>query len=205
MPKLEKGSEAAKAWAAKMKKAREAKKSMKGGFLQPGEAPPSAGPIEKKGDGYAVMPDDAIDGGKVSLKKVGKAFSKMGRATTKLNPMSWAIENKKSRDAMIQSGKFTQDTALPAVVTAGMPLYYGTAGTAGMLLGGPMGSMAATKAADELYKEMVVKQGYDPRARQSSETVGAISGEVGKIGASQWKSGTAGKGMRKKPKFVIID
>lgn len=42
MVKLEKGSKEAMAWASKMKKAREAKKSMKGGYLQPGEVPLSS-------------------------------------------------------------------------------------------------------------------------------------------------------------------
>jgi hypothetical protein len=201
-----KGSKEALEWAKKMKQAREAKKGIKGGYLQPGELPPASGPVEPMDGGYAVMPDDAIEGkgccekctmcgGKLSSKSISKAFSKLGRATTKLNPVSWAIENKKSRDAMIKTGQFTQDTALPAVVTAGMPLYYGAAGTAGMMLGGPAGSMVATKGAEALYNQMVAKPGYDPRARQKSKTLEVVSGEVGKMGASNLKAGASGKGM----------
>jgi hypothetical protein len=195
-------------------------KGLKGGYLQPGESPPAAGPIDYKEGSYVVEPDDALDeemidgegmctcckmcGGKLSMKKIGKAFSKLGQATTKINPVSLALENKKSRDAMVKSGQFTQDVALPAVTTAGLPLYYGAAGTAGMMLGGPVGSMAATKAADELYKGMVVKPGYDPQERQKSKTVGLVAKKSGELGAKSLKQGASGKGVRKQ-KLVIIN
>lgn len=162
-----------------------------------------------------------VVGGKVNLRKgltkVGKAFGKVGEA---LNPISYALKDKSTRDAMIASGDVTQNYALPAVTTAGLPLYYGAAGTAGMLVGGPLGSLAATKAADELYKGMVVKPGYDPQQRQKSKTLGVVSKEVGKLGAARFKQGMsaptssapksggvaqAGKGLRKKKKLIIIE
>jgi hypothetical protein len=168
-----------------------------------------------------------IVGGKTSSKKIGRAFSKAGdklttgfaKAGMAVNPMTYAIKNKGTRDLMIQSGEFTNDYALPAVTTAGLPLYYGAAGTAGMMLGGPLGAIAATKGADMLWQEMVVKKGADPRERQKSKTLELISGEVGKLGASQLKAGMSGpktsgpksggtsqtgKGMRKKKKKLII-
>jgi len=168
-----------------------------------------------------------IVGGKTSSKKIGRAFSKAGdklttgfaKAGMAVNPMTYAIKNKGTRDLMIQSGEFTNDYALPAVTTAGLPLYYGAAGTAGMMLGGPLGAIAATKGADMLWQEMVVKKGADPRERQKSKSLELISGEVGKLGASQLKAGMsgpktagpksggtsqAGKGMRKKKKKLII-
>jgi hypothetical protein len=293
MPKLEKGSDAAKAWAAKMKKAREAKKGIKGGmmdegssdeelagltanmsmqdksrpsgpvnlpkpvlkkrttspvqaeskttgkrqaetqmkkeqgkgmkkkisknimmggYLQPGEVPSSAGidptddvpeyiqepdgqDVSIDGEGMCKCSKCEMCGGKIKMpgmKGLTRGLAKAGEA---LNPMSYALKNKGSRDLMIQSGKFTNDTALPAVVSAGLPMYYGAAGTAGMMLGGPAGSMAATKGAEMLYNEMVGKPGYDPRARQKSKTLGVVSGEVGKMGASNLKAGASGKGM----------
>ena len=146
-------------------------------------------------------------GGKIRMKgltKVGKAFGKAGDA---LNPMSYALKNKGTRDAMIASGEVTNDYALPAVTTAGLPLYYGAAGTTGMLLGGPVGAMTATKAADELYKGMVVKPGYDPQERQKSKTLGVVSKKTGELGAKNLKQGASGKGVRKskKKKLIILD
>jgi len=117
-----------------------------------------------------------------------------------LNPMAYAIENKGTRDLMVQSGQLTNENLLPAVTTAGLPLYYGAAGTTGLLLGGPLGAMASTKGADMLWQEMVAKKGADPRARQKDKMLGAISGEIGKLGASQLKAGmsapkSSGNGM----------
>lgn len=180
-----------------------------GGFLEAGEVPPAAGPIHQKDDTFEVESSDAIDGsgmcdcvhcemcgGKISMKKLKNIPTVLSSGTSKINPMSYAIKDKKSRQAMIKSGEITQDYIQPAVVSAGMPLYYGAAGTAGMMLGGPVGAMAATKGADLLYKKMVGEQGYDPRERQKSELLGAISAEVGKAGASQMKSSV---GPSKKP------
>lgn len=205
-------------------------KGMKGGYLQPGEVPLSStnealiaskeieAPLEMSAEQFIT--DDQIDGmgmcnckcemcgGKINLRKgltkVGKSFGKVGEA---LNPMSYALKNKSTRNAMVASGDVTQNYALPAVTTAGLPLYYGAAGTAGMLVGGPLGAMAATKAADELYKGMVVKPGYNPQERQKSKTLGVVSSELGKVGAKNLKQGASGKGMRKskKKKLVIIE
>jgi hypothetical protein len=257
MPRLEKGSDAAKAWAQKMRKARESKKGMKGGYLQPGEMPPAAGPdptndvpeyirepdgkdVSISGDGMmckcckvcggAMITNPAdqyvpmlqaglqksrfdsgeIVGGKTSLKKIGRTLSKgLAKAGRALNPMAYAIENKRTRDLMAQSGQLTNENLLPAVTTAGLPLYYGAAGTTGLLLGGPLGAMASTKGADMLWQEMVVKKGADPRARQKDKMLGAISGEIGKLGASQLKAGmsapkSSGNGVRRKKKKLII-
>lgn len=213
MPRFEKGSDAAKAWAQKMRKARESKKGMKGGYLQPGEMPPAAGPDptndvpeyirEPDGKDVSISGDGMtckcckVCGGKLKMKDLTKGLAKAGRA---LNPMAYAIKNKGTRDLMIQSGKLTNENLLPAVTTAGLPLYYGAAGTTGLLLGGPLGAMASTKGADMLWQEMVAKKGADPRARQKDKMLGAISGEIGKLGASQLKAGmsapkSSGNGM----------
>jgi hypothetical protein len=148
-------------------------------------------------------------GGALSLRTfqrgLTKATSQLSKGLDKINPMSYAIKNKKTSKAMRQSGNVTQNYLLPAVTTAGMPLYYGSAGTAGMMLGGPLGAMAATKAADTLYQEMVGKRGYDPRLRQKSKTLGVVSNKVGELGASNLKQGASGKGMRMKKKLVIYE
>lgn len=196
------------------------KNIMLGGYLQPGEFPPAAGinptddapafiqepdgsELSIEGEGMCHCETCKMCGGRLKMKGLTKGLAKAAKA---LNPMSYALNNKGTRDLMIQSGQFTNDYALPAAVSAGMPLYYGAAGTAGMMLGGPAGSMAATKGAQMLYDEMVGKPGYDPRDRQKSKTLGVVSGEVGKMGSSRLKSGASGKGMRKKKgKLVIMD
>lgn len=274
MPRPEKGSQAAKEWAAKMKKAREAKKkSIQGGVIDDDtrvimdvvqshkkqktdekelnrtkrldaydirrmdsairrfrDRYMSHVPQERKQEVsdllmsrlYSISQEDnqlldnansitddqheptggAGIGGKISMKSIQRGFTKVGsqlsKAVSKINPMAQAIENKGTREALVQSGDVTQNYLLPAVTTAGLPLYYGAAGTAGMLVGGPVGSMAATKAADELFQGMVVKRGYDPRARQKSKTLDVVSKKSGELGAKNLKQGASGKGMRKK-------
>lgn len=311
MPRFEKGSKEAIEWGKKMKAARDKKKQMSGGWLQPGEnvgalkasdAPQTediedieGGKISGMGPGYSKLkrkakkivpstiqvaqanrfklgsngelPDMSVDertiyenylpmlknyttedlndfkrevdreklytgdwekdpervgiyiatlkalfekgleGGKISMGKISKGLSKVGKAfstgTEKINPLSYAVKDKKLSNAMRKAGAFTQDYALPAVVQAGMPLYYGAAGTAGMMLGGPVGAVAATKGAELLYDEMVGKKGYDPRERQKSKLLGNVAKSMGSVGASELKSEmkqpkTKGSGMSRK-------
>jgi hypothetical protein len=139
------------------------------------------------------------------FKKASKTFDKAGKKMntgmaklgTAVNPMTYALGNKKISKLMRQSGQLTNDYLLPAAVSAGLPLYYGAAGTAGMMLGGPLGALAATKAADTLWQEAVVKRGYDPRERQKSKILGAIAEKIGQAGASQYKAGMS-SGKEKK-------
>jgi hypothetical protein len=137
--------------------------------------------------GYGIMggrllPIYDLQGGKV--KGFKKAMWEMQDASRKLNPLHY----KDVKKAGVKTGDVTNNQLLPAVVEAGMPLLYATAGTAGMMVGGPAGSMAAIKGTQMLYDEMVTKKGYDPRERQQSEMLGTISKEVGKQGASELKS-----------------
>lgn len=137
--------------------------------------------------GYGIMggrllPIYDLKGGKV--KGLNKTMFKLQDDSRKLNPFYY----KSVRDKGMETGDVTNNQLLPAVVEAGMPLLYASAGTAGMMLGGPVGSAAAVKGTQMLYDEMVAKKGYDPRDRQQSEVLGAISKEAGKQGASQLKS-----------------
>ncbi len=158
-----------------------------------------------------------IQGGKVNLekelKKVGKQISRatkpVSKATSKLdkafqpsgkttiqfskamdkvNPVGYAIRDPRLQSAMIKSGEISTDYLLPAIVQAGMPMYYGAAGTAGMMLGGPLGAAAAVQGARMLHDEMVGKPGYSPAQQQRSKSLGQFSTAVGKIGASNIKS-----------------
>jgi hypothetical protein len=162
--------------------------------------------LEAQGE---VRDAESTTGGKIKIgkafKKIGRSFDKAGKDLTKgfakvgtnINPVKYALENKKISNLMNQSGKLTNNYLLPAAVSAGLPLYYGAAGTAGMMLGGPLGALAATKAADTLWQEAVVKKGYDPRERQKSKVLGAISEKIGQAGAAQFKAGTS-SGKEKK-------
>lgn len=251
MPKYEKGSAESKAWGEKMKKARDAKKTMggsirattpilkpeetvwlspptkktkmKGGFLQPGEMPIQQLEQDIGYSGFnledILSPEDlaTIQGGKVNLekelKKVGKQISKatkpaskatnklekafqpsgkttiqFSKAMDKVNPVGYAIRDPRLQSAMIKSGEISTDYLLPAIVQAGMPMYYGAAGTAGMMLGGPLGAAAAVQGARMLHDEMVGKPGYSPAQQQRSKSLGQFSTAVGKIGASNIKS-----------------
>ena len=149
--------------------------------------------------------DVEATGGKIKnpFKSVSKAFSPkkinetFGKIGTAVNPINYAMKNKKVTNLMRQSGQLTDKYLLPAAVSAGLPLYYGAAGTAGMMLGGPVGALAATRAADTLWQEAVVKKGYDPRERQKSKVLGAIAEKVGQAGASQYKAGMS-SGKEKK-------
>lgn len=141
--------------------------------------------------GYGIYPiyKSQMNGGKLSSTKINKAFTKgIEKATTAVNPMSYAIKNKQTQQAMIDTGTVTTDYLLPGVVSAGLPLYYGAAGTAGMMLGGPIGAAAAVEGSKKLYEGMVTSKGYDPRESQKSSVLGAASENVGKYGASELKS-----------------
>jgi hypothetical protein len=152
-----------------------------------------------------------VEGGKIKnpFKSVSKAFSPkkinetFGKIGTAVNPINYAMKDKRVTNLMRQSGQLTDKYLLPAAVSAGLPLYYGAAGTAGMMLGGPVGALAATRAADTLWQEAVVKKGYDPRERQKSKVLGAISEKVGQAGASQYKAGMSGKGYFLSPGTTV--
>jgi hypothetical protein len=175
---------------------------IEGGYLQPGEVPPASGQVQQiPNDGYKILSEDVVSGsgmcecvccemcgGKINTKKLKNIPTALSTGASKINPMTYAIKDKKTREAMIASGDVTQDYIQPAVVSAGLPLYYGSAGTAGMMLGGPMGAIAATKGADLLYNKMVTGPGYDPRERQKSELLGNLSSAVGQVGASHMKA-----------------
>lgn len=68
MPKFEKGSKEAKAWGLKMKKAKEMKNKMKGGYLQPEEMPESMKPYDS--NNLVDTKEGIIDGSGLSdIKK----------------------------------------------------------------------------------------------------------------------------------------
>lgn len=123
------------------------------------------------------------------ITKVGTAFGKAGDA---MNPMAYAIKNKGTRDAMISSGDATNNYILPAVVSAGKPIYDATAMTAStMLTGNPV---LGKVAADALWNGMVGDKGYDPRDRQKSAELGTLSDTLGKAVAKPYSASLSAGG-----------
>jgi hypothetical protein len=156
-----------------------------------------------------------VRGGKInigkSFKKMGKSVSKsfnpvskaidsvnrktttgLAKVGTAINPAGYALGNKNIRNAMIQSGNVTHDYLLPAVVSAGKPIFDATAMVGStMLTGNPILGKAV---ADTVWNEMVTKKGNDPRQNQKSKELGVLSETFGKALSKPYSASLAGKG-----------
>ena len=138
-----------------------------------------------------------VRGGKKGIiKKLKSAGEKMAQGISKgseyVNPMMWAIKDKNVRGAMATSGQITNDYLLPAVVSAGKPIYDATAMTAStMLTGNPVLGKAV---ADTLWNEMVAKKGFDPRENQKSKELGQLSATFGQAMSKPYSASLQGKG-----------
>jgi len=117
---------------------------------------------------------------------IGKTLYSMSQGLNKINPMMYALNDKKTSKLMAKSGEITNDNLLPAVVSMGKPVYDATAISAStMITGNPV---AGKILADSLWKDMVADKGIDPRDRQKSELLKAISGKIGaKLGKESGK------------------
>ena len=129
---------------------------------------------------------------------VKKTFDKAGvklntgaaKVATAINPMTYALGNKDTRNAMIQSGKITHDYLLPAVVSAGKPIFDATAMVGStMLTGNPL---LGKVAADTVWNEMVTKKGNDPRQNQKSKELGELSTVFGQALAKPYTAALSG-------------
>jgi hypothetical protein len=150
---------------------------------------------------------DEIEGGKIKnpFKSVSKAFAPVkktfdkagvklntgaAKVATAINPMTYALGNKDTRNAMIQSGKITHDYLLPAVVSAGKPIFDATAMVGStMLTGNPL---LGKVAADTVWNEMVTKKGNDPRQNQKSKELGELSTVFGQALAKPYSAALGG-------------
>jgi hypothetical protein len=129
----------------------------------------------------------SIDKGvkKVS-KSIDKGVSKVSETLDKVNPMSIALDDKKSSKLMKKLGDVTDKNILPAVVAIGKPVYDAAAMTASTALTG--NPIAGKLAADALWENMVAKKGIDPREKQTNKSLGTTSSILGNILA---KSGSS--------------
>ena len=126
-----------------------------------------------------------------TFKPVGKAFDKVGKsfdkATTAINPISYALADKKTSKLMSASGDTTRDYILPAVVSAGKPIYDATFAVGSTLATG--NPLLGKIAGDALYNEMVTKKGFDPRKNQKSKTLGTASSAFGNLISKPYSAG----------------
>lgn len=137
-----------------------------------------------------------------AFKPVGKALETgaqgLAKGTEYVNPMMWALKDKDTSNLMAKSGEITHDYLLPAVVSAGKPIYDATAMTAStMLTGNPVLGKAV---ADTLWNEMVAKKGYDPRENQKSKELGELSETFGKAVSKPYSASLGGMGRKKTKK-----
>jgi hypothetical protein len=143
--------------------------------------------------------DTEIMGGKNPFKTKGSVAKKVSKAFKSVNKgFATGLEkaNPFASKAFSNVGKEFGDVAnnylLPAVVSAGKPLYDATAMSAStMLTGNPVLGKAV---ADTLWNEMVAKQGYDPRERQKSKELGQLSETLGKSMAKPLSASLKGSG-----------
>lgn len=143
-------------------------------------------------------------GGASIFKSVGKAFDKVGKsakktfapvgkaldkatkglstATDAINPMALALKDKKTSKLMRQSGDTTRDYIVPAIVSAGKPVFdatmmaASTAATGNPVLGKVVG--------DAMWDNMVTKTGSDLRKNQKSKELGSAATILGEAAAS---------------------
>jgi hypothetical protein len=131
---------------------------------------------------------------KKAFNPVKKAFSDVGHKLSKageaINPMTYALKSKGITKAMKQSGDLTQNELLPAVVSAGKPVFDATAMAASTALTG--NPVLGKVAANTLWKQMVEKKGFDPRKRQRSQELGELSSTFGQAAAKPMKASLGG-------------
>jgi hypothetical protein len=174
-------------------------------WISPPEGLPTAERWISPAEG--LIPYEEIEGGKIKnpFKSVSKAFAPVkktfdkagvkmntgaAKVATAINPMTYALGNKDTRNAMIQSGKITHDYLLPAVVSAGKPIFDATAMVGStMLTGNPL---LGKVAADTVWNEMVAKKGNDPRQNQKSKELGELSTVFGQALAKPYTAALGG-------------
>jgi hypothetical protein len=76
-------------------------------------------------------------------------------------------------------GNLSYNYALPAMVSMGYYAYIEAAESAAVMMGLP--PQVGKEAAEILWDEMVVKQGYDPRERQKSAVLGNVADRSGRL------------------------
>lgn len=123
-----------------------------------------------------------------TAKSIDKGISKATEALDKINPMSIALDDKKTRKLMAQSGEITDKNILPAVVSAGKPLYVAAAMAASTAVTG--NPILGKVAADALWNELVDRPGYDPRERQTNKLLGKSSELLGTVLAKSLTGGS---------------
>jgi hypothetical protein len=123
------------------------------------------------------LTDKHYIGGKLSLTdKILKPLTK---------GVSKVFTNKKVSNTGISLGETTNNKILPFVAVAGKPVFMGVAGMAGSTLGGPVGGVASTTAANVAYDKFaqpVANRQKDKNLKKLSDLSGKFA--VNKLSSS---------------------
>lgn len=152
---------------------------------------------------WADSDDEVVTGGgKNPFRKLTKGFKAMQRGIdkgfaaidiSKVNPMAYAAKDKNARALSHDLFDATQNYIMPAVVSAGKPIYTATAATASTAAtGNPILGKAAS---DALWNQMVAKKGYDPRQNQKSKLLGEVASDSGRVLVGPFKTRMLGRGV----------
>jgi hypothetical protein len=128
---------------------------------------------------------DRRRGGKKGLKSAWRSTKKgiqkgLDETATVLNMTNPVYQmNTRAPEVGEVMGNLSYNYALPAMVSMGYYAYIAAAEGTATMMGLP--PQVGKEAAEILWDEMVVKQGYDPRERQKSQVLGNVADRSGRL------------------------
>jgi hypothetical protein len=126
------------------------------------------------------LTDKHYIGGKLSLtNKILKPLT---------NGVSKVFTNKKVSNTGTNLGELSNDKILPFIAVAGKPVFIATASTAGTVLGGPVGGVTASIAANEAYN----RYAQTVADRQKDKNLKKLSDLSGKFAVNKLNSAVKG-------------
>lgn len=112
------------------------------------------------------------------MKKINKGVSKVNKNISKANPASYALKNKKVRNAMGDIGQFTHNKILPGVVSTAIPIVSNGIGALATVYGGPVAGEMASNLSSNLMEQ------YIPGKYQSDNKYIGMLGDAINMGMS---------------------
>lgn len=110
-------------------------------------------------------------------KGIQKGLDETAGVLNMINPVYQM--NTRAPEVGAVMGELSYNYALPAMVSMGYYAYIAAAESAATMMGLP--PQVGKEAAEILWDEMVVKQGYDPRERQKSQFLGNVADSTGRL------------------------
>lgn len=112
------------------------------------------------------------------MKKINKGISKANKGISKANPASYALKNKKVRNAMGDIGQYTHNKILPGVISTAIPVASNAIGALATVYGGPMAGEMASNLSSNLMEQ------YIPDRYQSNNKYVGMLGDALNMGMS---------------------